>query len=161
MSRSRVKRGVAWTTTATPPITTKSTPARTRAPISTVGRKSGQFATVHLAGGCELASLLIHRFQAAQPLYRRQFELLANEAFVDAGSSRSRRDHELDPGCTQGAVERCEAWVRVGPLELSHSCLADRESLREIDLGHPCAPSRVGEQPPGERRASRGQMRAG
>src|SRR5579872_1471351 len=105
MSRSRVKRGLAWITTATPPMTTKSTSARTSAPISVVGRKSGQLDTMPLTGGCELARLLVHRFQAAYSLRWVQFELLADQALVDSGPSRACRNHHLKPRRSQRAIQ--------------------------------------------------------
>src|SRR5271165_3426010 len=146
MSRSRVKRGLAWTTTATPPMATKSTPARTSAPSSDVGRKSGQLATVHRAGLRELASLLVYRFQAAQSLCWCQFELLTDQAFIDGGSSRSCRNYQLNTGCSQRTIQCGEARVRVGSLELRHGCLADREPPCELSLRQSCAPSRIREQ---------------
>src|SRR5271165_2943297 len=156
MSRSRVKRGLAWTTTATPPITTKSTPAPTSAPISAVGRKSGQLATVQLASGCEPASLLVHRFQAPESFCWPQFELLAYQAFIDGGPSRACCEHQLSTGCSHGAIQRGEAGVRVGSLELSHGCLADREPLCEIGLGQSRAPPSIREHLAGERRRTSG-----
>src|ERR1700722_13716924 len=106
MSRSRVKRGLAWITTATPPMTTKSTPARTSAPISVVGRKSGQLATMLLAGSHELARLLVHRFQAVYSLRWVQFELLADQAVIDAGLSWACRNDQLKPRCAQRVIQR-------------------------------------------------------
>src|ERR1700727_532203 len=112
MSRSRVKRGLAWITTAAPPMTTKSTPACTSAPISVVGRKSAQLATMLLASDCELASLLVHRFQAVHSLCWLQFELLAGQAVIDGGLSRACRNDPLKPCRSQGAIQG--GWGRVG-----------------------------------------------
>jgi hypothetical protein len=111
---------------------------------------------VHLASGCELASLLVHRFQAAQSICWPQFELLAYQAFIDGGPSRACRNHQLKAHRSQGAIQCCEARVRVGSLKLSHGCLADREPLCEIGLGQSCAPSSIREQLAGERRRTSG-----
>jgi hypothetical protein len=124
--------------------------------MSAVGRKSGQIATMHLANGCELASLLVHRFQAAQSICWRQFELLAYQAFIDGGLSRACHNHQLKASCSQGAIQCCEARVRVGSLELSDGCLADLEPLCEIGLRQSCTPSRIREQLARERRRASG-----
>src|SRR5450759_1229860 len=105
MSRSRVKRGLAWTTTATPPMTTKSTPACTSAPIRAVGRKAGQLATVHFAGACEPTRLLVHRFKAVHSLRGLEFELLADQAFVHCRSPRACPNNQLDSRRSQGAIQ--------------------------------------------------------
>jgi hypothetical protein len=99
-----------------------------------------------LAGGCELASLLVHRFQAMYSLCGLEFELPADQAVIDAGLSWARRDDQLKPRCSQRAIQRRQAWVRVGPLELSNRGLADCESLCEIGLRKPCSPSSVCKQ---------------
>jgi hypothetical protein len=70
-----------------------------------VGRKSGQLATMPLAGGCELASLLVHRFQAAYSLCWVQFELLADQAVIDGGLSRACRNDQLKPHRSQRAIQ--------------------------------------------------------
>jgi hypothetical protein len=99
-----------------------------------------------LAGGCELASLLVHRFQAVYSLRGLQLELLADQAVIDAGLSCACRYDELKPRCSQRAIQCGEAWVRVSPLELSNRGLADRESRREIGLRESRSPSRVCKQ---------------
>ncbi len=137
-------------------MTTKSTPALESAPTSEAGRKSGQFATVHLASGCEPAGLLIHCFQAAQSFRWPQFELLADEAFIDLCSSRACRDHQLKACCSQGAIQRGDARVRIRSLKLSHACLADREPLCEIGLSQSRAPSSIRQQLARERRGASG-----
>jgi hypothetical protein len=109
-----------------------------------------------LAGSCELASLLVHRFQPAYSLGGLQFELPADQALIDAGLSWARRDDQLEPRCSQRAIQRGQTWVRVGPLELSDCCLADCESLCEIGLRKPCSPSSVCKQLAGERRRTSG-----
>jgi hypothetical protein len=117
-----------------------------------VGRKSGQLDTVQLAGSCQLASFLVHRFQAMHPLRRLKLELLADQALIDGRPARSCRDNQLDSRRSQRAIQRCQAWVRVGSLELRDGCLADPQSLREIRLRQACSPSRVREEPAGDRR---------
>jgi hypothetical protein len=58
-----------------------------------------------LADGCELASLLVHRFQAMNSLYRLQFELLADQAVIDDGLSPPCRNDQLKPRCSQRAIQ--------------------------------------------------------
>lgn len=89
---------------------------------------------MHIAGGCELASLLVHRFQAVDSLCGPQFELLADQALIDCGPSRARRDHQLNPRCSQRAIERGQAWVGVCSLEPSNGRLADRQPPCELRL---------------------------
>jgi len=105
-----------------------------------------------LAGRRELASLLVHRFQAVQSLCRAQFELLADQAVIDRGLSRPCRDEQLEPCRSQRAIERGQTRVRVGALELSDGRLTDRESLCQIGLREPCAPPGICKQLAGERR---------
>src|SRR5277367_6541902 len=151
MSRSRVKRGLAWTTTATPPITTKSISPCTSAPIRAAGWKSGQFATVRLARAGQPSSLLVHHFQALQSLCRLEFELLADQAFIDRRPARACGKNQLDSRCAQSPIQRGQAWVRVGSLELSDGRLADRQALPKLGLRQSCASSGVRNQLAGER----------
>jgi len=101
---------------------------------------------VNLASGCELASLLVHRFQGVQSVRRLQFELLADQALIDCGPSRACRNHQLDSRCSQSAIQCREARVGVGSLKLSNGCLADREPLSEIGLCQSCAAPGIREQ---------------
>src|ERR1700730_314964 len=146
MSRSRVKRGLACTTTATPPTTTKSIPAPASIPSNAVGRKSGQVATARFAGACEFARLLVHAFKALQPLCRGERELLANQALIDRRPARSRGDDQFGTSSSQRAVQRGDSRVRFRLLELRYRCLADREPPREIGLRESGAPARGGKQ---------------
>jgi hypothetical protein len=59
-----------------------------------------------LPGGRELASLLVHRFQAVHSLRWVQFELLADQALVYGGPSRVCRYYQLKPRRSQRAIQR-------------------------------------------------------
>jgi hypothetical protein len=87
-----------------------------------------------LAGERELAGLLVHRFQAMNPLYWVQFELLADQAVIDGRLSRACRKNQLRPRCSQRTIQCRQARVGVGSLELSNGCLADGQPLCEIGL---------------------------
>jgi hypothetical protein len=84
-------------------------------------------------------------------LYWLQFELLADQAVIDADPSRACRDDQLKPRCSQRAIQCGQAWVGVGSLKSSNGCLADCQPLCEICLRQPCAPSSICEQLAGER----------
>jgi len=101
---------------------------------------------VLLADGCELAGLLVHRFQTSYSLYRQQFELLADQAVIDGGLSPACRNDQLKSRCSERAIQCGQSWVGVGSLKLSNSCLADCQPLCKIGLRQPCAPSSIREQ---------------
>jgi hypothetical protein len=79
-------------------------------------------------------------------LYWLQCELLADQAVIDGGLSPACRNDQLEPRCSQRAIQRGQAWVGVGSLELSNSCLADCQSLGELGLRQSCPPSSIREQ---------------
>src|SRR5436853_1326002 len=134
MSRSLVKRGLACTTTATPPMTTKSTPASTSADISRVGRKSGQFATRPLPGPRQLPALLVHALQCLQPLRGSELEVLADQALVDGRVVSLGSQREPVTGRMERAIERLDGGIRRSILEPRDDRLRDAQAPRELGL---------------------------
>jgi hypothetical protein len=87
------------------------------------------------ASGRELASLLVHRFEAMDSVDWPQFELLTDQAVIDDGPSWACRNDQLEPRCSQSTIQCGQAWVGVSSLEVSNGCLADCQSLCEVGLG--------------------------
>src|SRR5438874_13481902 len=137
MSRSLVNRGLAWSTTATPPTTTKSTPAPASAGISLVGRNSGQFATRSLACLRKLAALFVHALQRFHSLRGREVEVLADQAFVHGRAVRLGGQREPTTGRVEGPVERLDGGVRRPALEPRDDGLGDAQASGELGLGQP------------------------
>jgi hypothetical protein len=94
--------------------------------------------------------LLVHRLQAAQSLCWLEFELLADQAFIDRCPARARGNDQFDSRCAEGAIQCGQAWVRVGSLELCNGGLADCQSLRQLGLRQSCALSSIRDQLAGE-----------
>src|SRR3954452_23825187 len=113
MSRSFVKRGLAWAITATPPITTKSTPPATSRRSRRLGRNSGQLATCTCSRAREVARLPVHRLQALDPLCGRQLELLADEALVDRWRSGLGLETQPTPHGMQRVLDRSHGRIRI------------------------------------------------
>src|SRR5919204_5721196 len=113
MSRSLVKRGCAWRTTATPPTMTKSTPASTRRSRRRAGWKSVQLATRACPRKGQDARLAGHALEAPQTLHRRELELLANQALVDTGRPRRGGQDELVPQRVERVGDSPQGGVRV------------------------------------------------
>src|SRR5580704_1025580 len=153
MSRSRVKRGLAWRTTATPPTITKSTSAsvrrRSRLPKRKAGwssQDSGVFTATPRARQSECARLRVHRFESVQPLAGRQFELLADQALVHAAAAGRRLQLQAASRRPQSARERLEGRIRARTLQLRDRRLADSQAQRELPLRQPRLAAGVSEQ---------------
>src|SRR5437763_4406076 len=134
MSRSLVKRGLACTTTATPPTTTKSTPAPASAGINLVGRNSGQFATCSLACLGQPAALVVHALERLHSLRGGQLEVLADQALVHGRPVALGRQHEPTTGRVECTVERLHGGVGRDALESSDDRLGDAQSSGEFGL---------------------------
>src|SRR5262249_39844671 len=121
-----------------------STSAFARVWSRTVGRNSGQLATIPVTRVRELARLLVHDLKTVQPLGRRQGELLADKALVNRVCARTRRDHQLGAGGTQRTVQRGDPWIRVRPLQLRDRGLTYGKPPRELGLREPGASPGIG-----------------
>src|SRR4051794_20569646 len=131
MSRSRVIWAEPCTTAATPPITTKSTPASTSLRSRRVGRNSGQSAR---GGEGDLPYPGVGVLVLLEPLRRRQAQLLPQQSLIDA--RRTGRRIELEPASErgEGAPQRVDGDSVPRRLETSYGGLADPESRTELRL---------------------------
>src|SRR3954468_10877990 len=132
MSRSRVIWAEPCTTAATPPITTKSTPASTSLRSRRVGRNSGQSAR---GGECDLPYPGVGVLVLLEPLRRRQAQLLPQQSLIDA--RRTGRRIELEPASErgEGAPQRVDGDPVPRLLESSDRRLTDAEPRAELRLG--------------------------
>src|SRR3954447_20097829 len=131
MSRSRVSWAEPCTTAATPPITTKSTPASTSLRSSRVGRNSGQSAR---GGECDLPYTGVRVLELLEPLPRREPQLLDEKRLVDARRTRRRSEVEITPERGERAPQRVDGNPIRCRLQSRHGGLADAQPRGELDL---------------------------
>src|ERR1700722_12249293 len=144
MSRSLVKRGLAWRITATPPMTTKSTPLSVSRLSNSRSRNAGcsnpssdEFTATPGSGERQHPTLGVHRFDLTHTCGGRQLELLADEALIDASASDGSVQRQLGPGRPEPILECCHRRFCTGTLEPRNRRLADPQPSTELRLRQP------------------------